>query len=716
MAPGYPRGGASGVDDGGLRQEAPLAAAGTGQRVRRSALLITTAAYADTQLLWLRPPVNGAHDLAAALANPNAGGFAVEMLSDATETEARLTIQRFLGNRAADETVVLYLACHAIRDRARLYFAATDTWLRYPSRSALAASAVMGELDLCGAGNRVLILDCCFSGGFAEEKNELDLAEELGLQGRGIAMLSGSRAREYSYEGRPIGTELPRSVFTEGLAVGLATGAADVNGNGLVTVAEAYNYAYRHVSQSAPRQAPQYYLDDADGEILLARTRPRTRTGPQPYRTTDVQSYAEWPVAPQADPQHVTGGHPPPAVPSPAQSPTGPLAPPGPGGPSPTGPMRASPAGTPASAPAAGAPTRPTAPQPTASQPTAPQSVPPQRAHASPAPGRGPAPGQQRTGAATQPMAAVPSRAAPAGQQAAHAKPAEAGGMVVEQDRDNAYCVAFSPDGMLLASGGWGRPIRLRDAVNDGGLVRELRSVGPSVYDLAFSPDGSLIAAGGRDGTVALCEVATGKKGKSRKPGGAAVRAVAFDPTGSLLLSAHEDGTARLWDVPALGRLRELWAGGETIFGAAFSPDGTLIAGACADGAVRLWSSAVGGDPVTVLRRHVGWATGVAFTPEGTRLISCGADGVVLLHDALTGEVSTTLRAGDGIVNAIAVSPDGSLIVAAYETGALTVWEVATGHYESVTGHAGHVNDVAFSSHGRALASAGKDGTVRLWR
>jgi len=237
----------------------------------RSALLITTAAYADAQLAWLRPPVSGAHDLAAALADPRAGGFAVDMLTDGTETEIRLAVGRFLAGRSPQDTVLLYLSCHAIRDRARLYFAATDTWLRYPQRSALPAAAVLGELDRCGAGNRMLILDCCFSGGFAEEKGELDVAAELALDGRGIAVLSGSRAREYSYEGRPIGPELPRSVFTEGLAVGLATGAADADGNGIVTVAEAYNYAYRYVSQNTPRQAPQYYLEDGHGEIVLAR-------------------------------------------------------------------------------------------------------------------------------------------------------------------------------------------------------------------------------------------------------------------------------------------------------------------------------------------------------------------------------------------------------------------------------------------------------------
>jgi hypothetical protein len=271
----------------------------------RSALLITTAAYADAQLAWLRPPVSGAADLAEALAAPRAGGFAVDVLADGTETEIRLAVARFLSGRSRDETVLVYLSCHAIRDRARLYFAATDTWLRYPQRSAVPAPAVLSELDLCGAGNRLLILDCCFSGGFPEEKGELDLTAELGLEGRGIAVLSGSRAREYSYEGRPIGPELPRSVFTEGLAVGLATGAADTDGNGVVTVAEAYNYAYRYVSLNTPRQAPQYYLEDGQGEIVLGRAQPLT----PPYGLTRPQSVthplARVPVAAPPPPPRV---------------------------------------------------------------------------------------------------------------------------------------------------------------------------------------------------------------------------------------------------------------------------------------------------------------------------------------------------------------------------------------------------------------------------
>jgi WD40 repeat protein len=582
---------------------------------RRSALVSSVAAYADTQLAWLRPPVGGTGELAVALADPQAGGFAVDTLSNGTEAEVRLSIARFLSGRAADETVLLYLSCHAVRDHARLYFAATDTWLHYPQRSAVPAEAVLDELERCGAGNRVLILDCCFIGGFAEERGGLDLTAELGLAGRGIAVLSGSRVREYSYEGRPIRPELPRSLFTEGLAAGLVSGAADTGGDGYVSVAAAYEYASRYVAQQTDLQVPQYHLESGQGEIVLGRAPGLASPRPVPRPVPDG------------------GGR-------------------RPGGAHESGTVRL------AEAPAA----------------------PPVRAVA--------------TG--------------PAG-----AREGAPGGVTVEQDKDNAYCVAFSPDGLLLASGGWNRPVRLRDPAA-GSLVRELKSAA-SAYDVAFSPDGLLIATGGRDGTVGLHDL-SGKRARARRQTGSPVRALAFSPDGLLLVSGHEDGTVRLWEVPSLARRTELAAGGETVYGTAVSPDGRLIAAACADGAVRLWRTAGADESPVVLPGHTGWATGAAFSLDGRQLVSSGADGMVMLYDPLTLGRTAALRAGDGIVNAIALSPDGSFLAAARETGAVTVWELASGGSETLLGHAGHANDVAFSPDSRLLASAGKDGSVRLWR
>jgi WD40 repeat protein len=68
------------------------------------------------------------------------------------------------------------------------------------------------------------------------------------------------------------------------------------------------------------------------------------------------------------------------------------------------------------------------------------------------------------------------------------------------------YAIALSPDGKLLASGGYFMPedvIRLHD-FHSGELLQILKGHENVVYDLAFSPDGRWLASGSYDNTVRL--------------------------------------------------------------------------------------------------------------------------------------------------------------------------------------------------------------------
>jgi WD40 repeat protein len=67
--------------------------------------------------------------------------------------------------------------------------------------------------------------------------------------------------------------------------------------------------------------------------------------------------------------------------------------------------------------------------------------------------------------------------------------------------------IAFSPDGLLLASGSWDATVRFW-RVSDGEQLRTLENVTGWVTDLSFSSDGVLLASGSGDGTIYLWGIA----------------------------------------------------------------------------------------------------------------------------------------------------------------------------------------------------------------
>jgi WD40 repeat protein len=202
------------------------------------------------------------------------------------------------------------------------------------------------------------------------------------------------------------------------------------------------------------------------------------------------------------------------------------------------------------------------------------------------------------------------------------------------------------------------------------------------VTEIVFAPDGKTIAATIRDGTVRLCETATGKELQSFKESKTEFSNPAFSGDGKLLGMLGAKSRLYLWDT-ATGKLRNRIGSSESEISCfSCAPDGKTMATVESDSVIRLRDVATGGI-LRSLRGHKGAIGGVAFSPDSKRLASaCWGDDSVRLWDIATGKIlhtnDTTLF--DPVrVGLFAFSPDGRLLALSSSDRKFVVWDTTTG-------------------------------------
>ena len=314
--------------------------------------------------------------------------------------------------------------------------------------------------------------------------------------------------------------------------------------------------------------------------------------------------------------------------------------------------------------------------------------------------------------------------------------------------------LAYHPDGRHLAVAG-AEIVEIWDVVA-GVRVHELRGHSKWVYCVAFSPDGKWLATGGWDRRIKLWEATTGREHSTISAHDGFVLDVAFSPDSRSVASTSEDRSVRLWEVPTGGRLGVLHGHTDFVQTVAFAPDGREMATGGVEGTMKIWDRRAS-LPV-VVSGHSNSVVGLWYRRDGRRITSfsspvqgqgvrtswkswnpgtgeedptsAGIDRIQLEDDYLPCPIP--IIPGSPLIHASATSSDAKLVASvvrnsanvvdsaerskSYGTNTVEIRDAATGRVlHALVGHTADVVCIQFSPDGQRIATTSFDQTIKLW-
>lgn len=279
-------------------------------------------------------------------------------------------------------------------------------------------------------------------------------------------------------------------------------------------------------------------------------------------------------------------------------------------------------------------------------------------------------------------------------------------------DLDLIQSLAFSPDGMILASGGfqtvklWRRPRDVRELAVDTGITE-----GPVV--VATSPEGRWLAVAAQDDGIRLIDLNSGQQAAVLAGHSARVTALRFSADGTRLWSGALDRSVRAWSVPEGVPIARIDTP-TPLTALTLVNGGQQVATAGEEPVIRLWQAPAALPAQIALAQP---AAALASSPERNLAAVANADGSLCVLDLANGQVLQTLNGPAAAVGSVAWQAGGARMAAGCADGSLWVWDAAT--FQPVAMLAAgpqQVSAVALHPGGHQAASGTADGQLVLWK
>ena len=258
-------------------------------------------------------------------------------------------------------------------------------------------------------------------------------------------------------------------------------------------------------------------------------------------------------------------------------------------------------------------------------------------------------------------------------------------------------CVAYSPNGKLVATGGDDGKVKVWDTTSWFCFVTFSDHTAP-VTGVAFAPNGLSVVSSSLDGTVRAFDLIRYRNYRTLvPPEPVQLSCVALDAGGEIVAAGAVDRfEIFVWSLQT-GKVLDVLSGHEgPVAALAFSPAASLLASASWDHTVRVWDT-FEGRPHRESLVHATDCVAVAWKPDGSELCSAALDGTLSFWDPDEGVLLGAIEGADDLAGGryerdartaatnarsrafttLCYSPDGAAVLAGGESKYVCLYNIA---------------------------------------